>query len=145
VVIFRGQLTNGTPKVCFCCVAASNYHPTGTPYSHSKRHQTISPFLGSEPQLIMDLPTGKFLQNFHLSPELQVYNTRSGSTPSPPPPPSPSKSPPFKPSSITHPTTKLPSPPPVPFPPSYTPLTTPALSRSQRWQLSFPSPPLQVE
>jgi len=69
-VVFRGQLTNGTPKICFCCDAASNCHPTGTSYSHSKRHQAITPFLDAEPQLIMELPTSKILQTFHLSTHL---------------------------------------------------------------------------
>ncbi|KAH8777253.1 hypothetical protein BGZ57DRAFT_1004441 [Hyaloscypha finlandica] len=136
---FQGPARIWNPKVCFCCDAASNYHPTGTSYSHSKRHQTISPFLDAEPQFLMDLPTNKFLQTFTSSPTSpQNYNSISGSTQSPPPPPSPSKSPPFKPSSIPHPTAKIPSNPPVPSPPSYTLLTPPALSPSQRWLLSCP-------
>jgi hypothetical protein len=138
-VVFRGQLANGTPNVCFCSDAASNYHSTRTSYSHSKKQQIRSPFLDAEPQLIMDLPTSSFLQAFHLfthlPPELQlnIWQDAISSSPS-------------LIAQITNlqtlrystPTTKPPSPPPVPSPPAYTPLTSPALSRSQRWQLSFP-------
>ncbi|KAH8786793.1 hypothetical protein F5882DRAFT_378375 [Hyaloscypha sp. PMI_1271] len=127
------------PKVYFCCDAASSYHPTRTSYSHSKRHQTISPFLDAEPQFIMELPTSKILQTFHLSTllpselQLKIWRYAISSTTS-------------LIVQITNlqalrystPTAKFPSPPLVLSPPSYTPLTPPALSRSQRWLLSFP-------